>query len=178
VELVAAAKAQGLPITASVTWQHLLLDTNDLQSYDPTLHLAPPLGNRADRQALVAAVKSGVIDAIAIDHAAYTYEETTVAFAEAPPGAIGLELALPLLWQGLVATGALTGVELWRALSSRSAACLGQTVGAMEPGQRELTLFDPEESWLVERASLKSLSQNTHWLGRTVQGRVVKTWCG
>jgi dihydroorotase len=48
----------------------------------------------------------------------------------------------------------------------------------MEPGQRELTLFDPEESWLVERASLESLSQNTHWLGQTIQGWVVKTWCG
>jgi dihydroorotase len=176
-ELVAAAKAQGLPITASTTWQHLLLDTSDLQEYDPTLHLAPPLGNQADRQALVQAVKTGVIDAIAIDHAAYTYEETTVAFAEAPTGAIGLELALPLLWRGLVETGVLTGVELWRALSSRSAACLGQTVGPMEPGQRELTLFDPNDQWLVNAASLKSLSDNTHWLGQPISGRVVRTWC-
>ncbi len=94
VELIASAKAAGLPITASTTWMHLLLDTKAVKSYNTSLHLDPPLGNPSDVAALRAGVRSGVIDAIAIDHTPYSYEEKVQAFAEAPAGAIGLELAL------------------------------------------------------------------------------------
>ncbi|MBF2007135.1 MAG: dihydroorotase [Chlorogloeopsis fritschii C42_A2020_084] len=178
VELIAAAKAQNLPITASTSWLHLLLDTQAVKSYNPSLRLEPPLGNPADLKALRQAVRTGIIDAIAIDHTPYTYEEKTVAFAEAPPGAIGFELALPLLWQSLVETGEFTALELWRALSSRPAECLNQTPSAIAPEQKtELTLFDPQQSWKVERKSLRTLSDNTPWLGQQLQGKVVQIWC-
>jgi dihydroorotase len=127
---------------------------------------------------LIAAVKRGIIDAIAIDHAPYTYEEKTVAFAEAPPGAIGLELALPLLWQRFVATGEWTALELWQALSLKPLQCLKQSLSAIAPNQRaELTLFDPQQSWTLNAQSLKSRSTNTPWLGQSLVGRVVRTWC-
>lgn len=178
VELIQAAKEQGLPITASTTWMHLLLNSQDLRSYDPSLRLDPPLGNPSDQAALINAVKQGVIDAIAIDHAPYTYEEKTVAFAEAPPGAIGLELALPMLWQRFVATGAWTALELWQALSLKPLRCLRQNPCAIASGQpAELTLFDPQQSWTVSAQSLKSRSTNTPWLGQNLVGRVVRTWC-
>lgn len=178
VELIQAAKAQGLPITASTTWMHLLLNSQDLRSYDPSLRLDPPLGNPSDQAALIAAVKRGIIDAIAIDHAPYTYEEKTVAFAEAPPGAIGLELALPLLWQRFVATGEWTALELWQALSLKPLQCLKQSLSAIAPNQHaELTLFDPQQSWTLNAQSLKSRSTNTPWLGQSLVGRVVRTWC-
>ncbi|MDZ8104135.1 MAG: dihydroorotase [Nostoc sp. DedQUE12a] len=178
VELIARAKAAGLPITASTTWMHLLLDTKAIKSYNSSLHLDPPLGNASDVAALRAGVRGGVIDAIAIDHAPYTYEEKVQAFAEAPAGAIGFELALPLLWQYLVETGEFTALELWRALSSNPAECLGQKVNAISPHQSaELTLFDPQQTWKVERKNLHTLSQNTPWLGQQLQGRVVQTWC-
>ncbi len=178
VELVRAAKARGLPITASVTWMHLLLSTKSIEHYDPNLRLEPPLGNQVDQVALRKAVKEGVIDAIAIDHTPYTYEEKTVAFSEAPPGAIGLELALPLLWQTLVDTQQWSALELWRSLSTRPAACLGQKMEAIVPGQpAELTLFDPQLSWSVNGQSLKSRSCNTSWLGKPLVGRVIRTWC-
>jgi dihydroorotase len=164
VALLQAAKAEGLPITASTTWLHLLYETKDLADYSPSLRLSPPVGNSDDRTALIEAVKTGVIDAIAIDHSAYTYEEKTVAFGEAPVGAIGLELALPMLWQGLVETGQLTALELWRSLSTNPARCLNQTP------TKELTLFDPKEVWKVDR--LKSLSQNTHLWNQEIQGKV------
>jgi len=194
VELIASAKAAGLPITASTTWMHLLLDTRAVKSYNTSLHLDPPLGNSSDVAALRAGVRAGVVDAIAIDHAPYTYEEKVQAFAEAPPGAIGLELALPLLWQYLVETGEFTALELWGALSTRPAECLGQKVSAMPtaggyaiatevtasnaPNQpAELTLFDPQQTWKVERKNLYTLSSNTPWFGQQLKGRVVQTWC-
>ncbi|QHG16268.1 dihydroorotase [Nostoc sp. ATCC 53789] len=178
VELIASAKAAGLPITASTTWMHLLLDTKAVKSYHTSLHLDPPLGNPHDVAALRAGVRAGVIDAIAIDHTPYSYEEKVQAFAEAPPGAIGLELALPLLWQYLVETEEFTALELWRALSTSPAKCLGQEVSAILPHQpAELTLFDPQQIWKVERKSLYTLSQNTPWLGQELKGHVVQTWC-
>jgi dihydroorotase len=119
-----------------------------------------------------------VLDAIAIDHTPYTYEEKTVSFSEAPPGAIGLELALPLLWQNLVETGELSALELWRVLSTAPAKCLGLTPGAIAPHQSaEITLFAPQEIWTVEKPTLKSRSTNTPWLGKQIQGRVLLGGC-
>jgi dihydroorotase len=166
VELIAAAQERGLPVTASVTWLHLLGNTATLANYDPNWRLAPPLGNESDRLALVQGVAAGVIGAIAVDHQAHSYEDKTVAFGAATVGAIGLELALPLLWENLVDSGQLTAVQLWAALSSGPAACLG-----MLPPQ-ELILFEPGASWVVSAGTLKSLSYNTPWLGRSIQGRV------
>jgi dihydroorotase len=178
VELISQAKAQGVPITASTTWMHVLLDTTAIRSYHTSLHLDPPLGNHQDMLCLREAVRTGVIDAIAIDHAPYTYEEKVQAFAESPPGAIGLELALPLLWQNLVATGEFTALELWRVLSHQPAACLQQEVKAIQAGEKaELTLFNPLQTWQVNKANLQTLSHNTPWFGQEVTGRVVQTWC-
>lgn len=175
VELIAAAKARGLPITASTTWMHLLLNTQALHSYDPNLRLEPPLGNEADRVALAQGVKQGILDAIAIDHAAYPYEEKTVPFAEAPPGAIGLELALPLLWQHFVESGQWSALELWKALSTSPQACLQQPLAHCAPGQvAEVILFDPHQHWTVNPHTLHSLGQNTPWLGKEIRGRVIR----
>jgi dihydroorotase len=167
VELIAAAKQRGLPVTASTTWLHLIANTTDLANYHPSLKLDPPLGTPTDQIALIEGIKTGVLDAIAIDHSPYTYEEKTVAFGEAPPGAIGLELALPLLWQQLVVPGKLAAIELWRALSSKPAQCLHQSPPT------ESILFDPQQSWQVSIDKLKSLSHNTSWLGREIHGNVI-----
>ncbi len=177
VELIAEAKARGIPITASTSWMHLLLSTEALGSYDPNLRLEPPLGTEADRQALVAGIKEGVINAIAIDHTPYTYEEKALAFAEAPPGVIGLELALPLLWQRFVASGEWTALTLWKALSLNPCLCLQQQPSSCAHGQpAELVLFDPQTPWTVSPATLKSRCSNTPWLGQAIQGRVVRIW--
>ncbi|MGQ9871933.1 dihydroorotase [Leptodesmis sp.] len=178
VELVRLAKQRGLPITASTTWMHLLLNTASIGSYNPSLRLNPPLGTAADQQALLQAVKDGVVDATAIDHTPYTYEEKTVAFAEAPPGAIGLQLALPLLWQTLVATGQWSALELWATLSTRPALCLCQAPPSITPGQAaEIVLFNPYQSWTANSQTLKSRSMNTPWLDQAITGQVIKLWC-
>ena len=188
VELIRQAKSRNLPVSASVAWHHLLFDTKDLDSYSPSLRHDPPLGTPADRQALIEGVVEGVIDAIAIDHSPYTYEEKTVSFDAAPPGAIGLELALPMLWQTFVAQS--TGqssetssrwspMQLWQSLSAGPAQCLGLSAGQLEVGAlAELVLFDPQVSWEVSPSTLKSLAENTPWLGKTVQGKVSRVWHG
>ncbi len=166
VDLIAAAKQRDIPITASTTWLHLIANTTDLATYNPNFKLDPPLGTPDDQIALIEGIKTGVLDAIAINHSPYTYEEKTVAFGEAPPGAIGLELALPLLWQNLVTTDRLSALELWAALSTNPAQCLHQSP------PHQLILFDTQTAWTVTSSNLKSLSHNTAWLGREIVGKL------
>lgn len=177
VELIDKAKATGLPITASTTWMHLLFSTQEALNYDPNLRLDPPLGNPVDQSALIAGVKAGIIDAIAIDHSPYTYEEKTVAFGDAPPGAVGLELAFAALWQRFVASGTWTALELLRAMSDRPAQILNQAAPQLtERAAAEAFLFDPDEIWTVERQTLRSPALNTPFYQRSLQGKVQQTW--
>ena len=178
VALIRQAKAQGLPVTASVAWHHLCFDTRDLHTYQPSLRHDPPLGTPADRQALIEAVQAGVLDAIAIDHSPYTYEEKTVAFDAAPPGAIGLELALPVLWQSFVASGKWLPELLWQRLSHGPARCLGLETSQLAVGAvAELTLFDPNIRWIASAQNLRSLAAfNTPWADQPIQGKVSQIW--
>ncbi|MGB8703264.1 MAG: dihydroorotase, partial [Thermosynechococcaceae cyanobacterium] len=168
VALLAMAKDRGLPITASVSWMHLLWNSEHLRNYDVNLRLDPPLGNPADQEALIEGLATGVIDAIAVDHRPYTYEEKTVPFADAPPGAIGLELAFPLLWQAFVQTQRWSVLDLWSKLSLNPLRILGDPSLPMAEGQSaELMLFDPQTAWQVTHQALKSRSANTPCLDTT-----------
>ncbi|MGY6529365.1 MAG: dihydroorotase [Cyanobacterium sp.] len=174
VKLIQRAKEEGLPISASVNWHHLLLNSEAVESYDPNLRLEPPLGAENDRLALIEGIKNGVIDAIAVDHTPYTYEENTVAFAQAPPGAIGYELILPLLWENLVETGQISALKLWEALSVNPLLCLNQKPISLRPGEKaELILFSPQQCWQVTPQNLESLSSNTYWLNKEIRGKVL-----
>jgi len=177
VDLIRQGKARGLPLTASTPWMQLLFSTRDLGHYDPNLRLDPPLGNPEDQAALVEAVLTGVVDAIAIDHTPHAYEDKTVGFPSAPPGAIGLELAWPILWDRLVVSGHWSPLALVQALSTNPARCWGQSPPSLQVGHpAEMALFDPAAPWTVGRDTLKSLSTNTPWLGKKVQGQVLRLW--
>ncbi len=177
VELIADAKARGVSVTASTTWMHLLCKSEAVGNYDPNLRLEPPLGDKNDQAALITGVRQGIIDAIALDHQAYTYEEKTVPFALAPPGVIGLQLALPLLWQKFVSSGMWTALELWQALSSRPRHCLQQQPRAIAPEQAaNLVLFDPQAVWLANQDHLYSPATNSPWYNQQINGKVIKTW--
>jgi dihydroorotase len=119
----------------------------------------------------------GVEQLVAIDHTPHTYEDKTVGFPSAPTGAIGLELALGILWETLVTTGDWSPLTLVQALSTKPAACWGQappTIQAQQPA--EMILFDPAANWTVTPSTLCSLSANTPWLGKEIPGRVMRTW--
>ena len=177
VELIADAKNRDVPITASTTWMHLLHNSDAIGSYNPNLRLEPPLGDESDRISLIDGVERGIIDAIAIDHHAYTYEEKTVAFALTPPGVIGLELALPLLWQKFVASGRWSALTLWQALSSHPRQCMQLPPNAIAPEKTaDLVLFDPRQIWTANRDNLKSPAANTPWYETKIVGKVIRTW--
>jgi dihydroorotase len=174
-ELIADARQRGFPVTASTTWLHLLFDTEAIASYDPNLRLDPPLGNPDDRLALIEGVKSGTIGAIAIDHTPYSYEEKTLAFAEAPAGAIGLQLALPILWDKFARSGKWTALQLWQAMSLKPRRYLNQSPMALSAeNNRDFILFDPDRVWTVSSESIESLSQNTVYWGKTLRGKVLR----
>lgn len=167
VELIAQAKNDGLPVTASTTWLHLCHCDRDLETYDPNLRLSPPLGSEEDRLALVAGVKAGILDAIAIDHTPCAYEEKVVPFEVAPVGAIGLEFALAVLWQKLVVTGLLSDRELWLALSINPAKCLNL------PMPKLAKLFNPHHEWIANEKQIASQSRNSSYMGRSLIGKIL-----
>ena len=177
VELIRAAKGRGLPITASVTWLHLLFSTADLESYAPSLRLAPPLGTPGDREALIVGLEDGTLDAIATDHCAHTYEEKAVPFGVAPPGAIGLQLALPMLWQTFVATQRWSALQLWRYLSLNPAQCLNiDTATVQVDSPANLVLFDPNHQWTATSSTLGCDPINTPYGHRTIRGQAKHVW--
>ncbi|MEL6230132.1 MAG: dihydroorotase [Cyanobacteria bacterium J06627_3] len=177
VELIRDAKARGLPITASVTWLHLLFSTADLDSYAPSLRLAPPLGTPEDQAALIVGLEDGTLDAIATDHCAHTYEEKAVPFGVAPPGAIGLQLALPILWQTFVATQRWSALQLWRYLSLNPSQCLNIATATVQVhAPANLVLFDPNHQWTATSNTLGCDPINTPYGHQTIQGQVRHIW--
>jgi dihydroorotase len=177
VRLLRDAKERGVTATAEVTPHHLLLTHEALLGYDTACKVNPPLRETEDVEALRAALADGTIDCIATDHAPHGILDKDVELAEAAPGMIGLELCLPLL-VGLVREGHLTLSRLIEALTTSPCRVVGIDPPRLRKGARaDLVLFDPRAIWKIEASRLKSKSQNTPFLGRTVHGKVWMTLC-
>ncbi|NDE79810.1 MAG: dihydroorotase [Actinobacteria bacterium] len=175
VEMIRAAKADGLSVTAEATPHHFTLDDESLRSFDPVFKVNPPLRTMADIEALKNGLRDGTIDAIATDHAPHADHLKEQPLDAAPPGMLGLETAFAL------ANGEL-GMDLQSVL-----ACLswkpariagiserhGRPVAVGEPAN--LAVVDPAASWVVDRMSMASKSRNTPYHGRSVNGRVRHT---
>ncbi|MDD5383962.1 MAG: dihydroorotase [Gallionella sp.] len=172
VELIRAAKQQGLAVTCDVSMNHVHLSEMDIGFFDPNCHLVPPLRSLRDRAALRAGLLDGTIDAICSNHAPVDEDAKQLPFAEAEAGATGLELLLPLVlkWaqqEKLTLPGALAKATL------QPAQILGLDAGHLSVGAAaDVCVFDPETYWKVEPAALKSQGKNTPFTGLEVQGRV------
>lgn len=178
VELIRAAKARGVRVTAEATPHHLVLTDALVASFDPVFKVAPPLRTRSDIDALRGALADGTIDCVATDHAPHAREEKEQEFDAAPPGMLGLETALAVLLTELVAPGHLSLGALVERMSSAPARIRGLVGhgGPVEPGTpANLVVFDPEAGWVVDPTRLSSLADNTPFAGRELQGRVVHT---
>jgi dihydroorotase len=175
VAIVADAKARGVPITCDVAVNHLHLSDRDIGDFDAMCNLAPPLRSRADRDGLRAAVAAGTIDAVCSDHTPVDEDAKQVPFAEAEPGATGLELLLPLTLQWGREENLPLAATLAR-ITSEPARVLGVECGRLAPGAAaDLCLFDPALRWVVEPQALASQGKNTPFLGMELTGRVRRT---
>ncbi len=192
VELVRQAKARGLPVTAEVTPHHLTMTDEwvlgvrepvahgplGIVAYDTRAKVSPPLRGEADREAVVAALRDGTIDAVATDHAPHTSVDKEVPFEEAAMGLSVLETALGSL-MSLVRGGALDLPTLVHRLTAGPAGVLGprfQELATLAPGSpADLVLFDPDEEWTVDTGSFASKGRNTPLDGATLTGRVKLT---
>jgi len=170
------AKTAGLRVTAGISAHHLTLNQFDIEGYRTFFKLKPPLRSEDDRQAMIQAVATGLIDIICSMHTPQDEESKRLPFQEAASGAVGLETLLPACLQ-LVHSGALTLSQLFRALSLNPARLLGLPAGRLCVGApADLILFDPDKPFVLSRADLLSKSKNTPYDLRQMQGRVLKTF--
>jgi dihydroorotase len=172
VELVRAAKAKGLRVTAEAAPHHFTLTHAEVASYDPVFKVNPPLRTDADVAAVKAGLADGTIDAIATDHAPHAQELKEAPFDEAPCGMLGLETALSL---------ALTELDLpiervLALLSWQPARIAGVDAGPIDAGRpASLCVIDPAHAWTVDPQRLASRSRNTPYAGRSMTGKVRHT---
>ena len=175
VELVRAAKRDGLPITAEVTPHHLSLTQELLASFDSVYKVNPPLRSSEDIRALKIGLLDGTIDAIATDHAPHPRRDKEMSLDMAPPGMLGLETALGVV----LAFGDLEIKDAVALLSWNPARIAkvdnahGRPIAASEPAN--ICVFDPELSWSVDLQRLASKSINSPYVGRTLRGKVRHT---
>jgi dihydroorotase len=174
-DIIAKAKADGLPVTCAISINHLTLNENDIGDYRTFLKLAPPLRHEDERRALVAAVASGLIDVIVSDHNPQDVETKRLPFAEAEYGAIGLETMLSAGLR-LVHSGEVSLARLIAAMTIGPAEILGLPQGRLEAGApADLVLFDPDEPYVVDPALLHSRCKNTPFDDARMEGKVKLT---
>lgn len=176
VSLVRRAKDRGLRITCDTAPPYFDMNETAIGDYRTYAKLSPPLRTEGDRQAILAGLADGTIDAIASDHQPRDAEDKRLPFAEASAGGAGLAtlLAVTLAHTRDSALSLMAALDL---LTARPAALLGIEAGRIGKGlPADLCLFDPERSWLVSAGSLPGKAQNTPFDGRALEGAVIGTW--
>jgi dihydroorotase len=186
VAIVRAAKAEGLPLTSDVSINSLHLTDVDIGYFNSAMRLTPPLRQQADRDALRAGLADGTIDALVSDHTPVDEDDKHLPFAEAEPGATGLELLLSLALKWGVDAGLPLPQTLAR-VTSAPVCVLGEALGSLqssagrliEGGIADVCVFDPEQTWTVDAKALRSQGRHTPFAfaatGMALPGRVRAT---
>jgi len=170
------AKQRGLAVTAETAPHYICLTDADLETYNTSLKINPPLGSAEDRDAIIEALKDGTLDCIASDHAPHAAQEKEVEFEAAPPGSVGLETTFALVVTHLVEPGHLSLEKALALITHKPADCIGIAAGTLVPGAAaDLALFDPAGEWTVSAKELHSKSKNSAFDGHTLRGRVKYT---
>ena len=170
------AKRNGLDITAGTSIHHLTLNELDVADYRTFFKVKPPLRSEDDRQAVIEAVRSGLIDTISSMHTPQDEESKRLPFEEAASGAVALETLLPAALR-LYHADQLDLPTLFRAMALNPANRLGLDCGRLSAGApADLVLFDPDVPFVMDRFTLKSKSQNTPFDGQRMQGKVTATY--
>jgi dihydroorotase len=175
IDAVRRAKAQGLPVTCDTAPPYFALNETAIGDYRTFAKLSPPLRGESDRQAVVAGLADGTIDAIASDHAPWDQDSKRLPFSSASYGIVGLETLLPLSLE-LHHNLHLSLIDLLRKLTIAPARILGLGVGRLAPGApADLVIFDPAAKGRIRTDEFRSKSKNAPFDGRPVQGRVERT---
>jgi len=170
------AKANGLDITAGTSIHHLTLNELDVADYRTFFKVKPPLRSEDDRQAVIEALRSGLIDILSSMHTPQDEESKRLPFEEAASGAVALETLLPAALR-LYHSDQLDLPTLFRAMSLNPARRLGLPGGRLEAGAPgDLVLFDPDSPFVMDRFALRSKSKNTPFDGQRMQGKVLATY--
>ncbi len=175
VAMIAEAKTRKLRITADVAIHQLLLNESAIEGFDSQAHVIPPLRSEQDRQALVAAIKSGVIDAICSDHQPHDHDAKQNPYPDTQAGISGLDTLLGLACQ-LSQREQIPLARLLAALTSAPADILGLQSGRIAAGLRaDLCIFNPQQPWTIEPHTLRSNGKNTPFIGTRLDARAVYT---
>jgi dihydroorotase len=174
-EIIARAKARGLPITCAVSAHHLVLNENDVGEYKTFAKVSPPLRSEEDRKAMVEGVRSGLIDAIVSSHDPQAAETKRVPFAQAAYGTVGLETLLPAALL-LHHEAGMPIIEVLRRLTINPANILRNAAGRLAKGApADLALIAASAPQKIDPAKFRSRSKNSPFKGRLLQGEVLRT---
>lgn len=177
VKFIAMAKKEGLSVTGEVCPHHFTLTDADIPSKESNYKMNPPLRSEEDLIALKEALRDGVIDVIATDHAPHSEEEKSKSFLEAPFGIVGLETAFALTNTELVKEGYLTARQMVEKMSLNPARILGIDRGSIGEGKvADIVIADPKAEYQIDKNSFRSKGKNTPFHGRKVFGRVEYTF--
>jgi dihydroorotase len=179
VDMIRAAKARGVHVTAEGTPHHFTLTHEAVVGYRTEAKVNPPLRTADDRDAVRDGLRDGTLDCIATDHAPHHYDEKEQAFEDAPFGLVGLETALGLAITELVEGGILGLSDLVERMSTSPARAFHLPGGSLRQGApADVTVFDPAAEWVVDPVEFVSKSRNTPFAGRTLRGRTRLTIVG
>lgn len=174
-ELMRAAKAEGLPVTCDIAIHHAHMTEMDIGYFDPHCRVVPPFRAQRDRDALRAALRDGTLDAVCSDHAPVDEDDKALPFGEAEPGVTAVELLLPLLlkWAG---EDGVSRASALRLITSGPAGAIGLPYGRLVAGgPADLAIIAPGRLWKVTPSALVSQGKNTPFTGYELAGRVAHT---
>ncbi|WP_291330285.1 dihydroorotase [Desulfovibrio sp. UCD-KL4C] len=178
VELIAWAKKRGVKVTAETCPHYLLLTEEAVEGYGTNTKVNPPLRTADDVEALLQAIREGVIDMFATDHAPHAAHEKEVEFMVAPCGISGIDSALSLTWS-LVTSGKITFDDFIRMWTTAPCKTFSLPLNRFKKGDvADFFLFAPDEEWTLCAETMHSKSKNTPFLGQTLKGRVISHFLG
>ncbi len=179
IDIVRQAKARGVAVTCETCPQYFWLTEDEVLRQGSMARVNPPLRTPADVEAVRQGLVDGTIDVLVTDHAPHTAEEKARPLPDAPSGMVGLETSLALNLTGLYHSGLLTLLQVLDRMTRCPADLLGIPAGRIAVGQAaDLVLFDPDETWTVDRNQFASKGRNTPFHGKTLRGKVKATLSG
>jgi len=173
VDIIARAKKKGIHVTCETAPHYFSLDDKELLGYNTNLKINPPLRTKIDVEAIRDGLKTGIIDAIASDHAPHTENEKDIEFDRAEFGTIGLETILAVSIKELIEPGLLSWLELAKKLSFNPLRILGLDREVLQEGAiADIIIVDPNKEWLVKKEDFISKSKNSAFIGKRLKGSV------